>query len=112
MHNFLIPIICLGVTSVVAADDTANLDGVYTQPRTIINDQGQEVRGFQYDYAVLELQGQRFNFWHFSDRISSTKYPISGKHSRNGESIELQSDALTSFPKRYVATTINGVSGI
>lgn len=112
MYKLLILVTCLGVTPVVAADDMANLDGIYTESRTLINEQGQEVRALQYDHAVLELQGDRFKFWHFSDVIGATKFPISGKWSRKGESIELDSDALASFPRRYVATTINGVSGI
>ena len=112
MHRFLILIFCLGFTSVVVADDLPNLDGIYTESNTHVNEQGREVTGFPCDYAVLELQGDRFKFWHFSDHLSSTKYPISGKFSRKGESIELESDALTLFPKRYVVTTIKGVSGI
>ena len=103
---------CLGTLSAFAESKVDSLDGIYTQPRMFLNDQGLEVEGFQMDHIVLELQGDRFKFWHFSDRIGSQKYPITGKYSRDGELLELESDDLASFWRRYVATTIKGVTGI
>ena len=110
----LLPIllIFLGAIPVMAHDEPVNLDGIYTESRTMIGEEGEEQEFFPCDHAVLELQGDRFKFWHFSDRISSREFPVTGKFSLKGESLELLSDKLGAFEKRYVVTTIKEVTGI
>ncbi|SMP75451.1 hypothetical protein SAMN06265222_11942 [Neorhodopirellula lusitana] len=103
---------CLGITPAVADNPTDSLNGIYAEPSTFLNDQGREVTGFQMDRAVLELQGDRFKYWHFSDCIGFQEYPISGTYSRDGDLLELHSDDLAQTERRYVATTINGVPGV
>jgi len=63
------------------------------------------------DHALLELHGNEFRYWHFSDVLGFSQYPISGTFTRDGEIIELVSDLLRTPQKRYVSTTIEGVTG-
>ena len=112
MNILPILLVILGTMSAIANDERASLDGIYTESRTMINQEGLETKALLGDYAVLELQGDRFKFWHFSDRMSSRKFPITGKFLLKGESLELESDKLDASEKRYVVTTINEVAGI
>lgn len=105
-------LIFVGAIPAMATDEPASLDGIYTESRTMINNEGQETQFMPGDHAVLELRGERFKFWHFSDRIGSRKFPINGKFTLKGESLELVSDELNAWEKRYVVTTIKGVTGI
>ena len=106
----------LGIISPSVAEELTTLDGIYTESRTGLDRKGQEIQFFPYDYAVLELQGEQFKYWHFSDRIGTRKFPITGKFTRNRENIQLQNDKLIANQhineKDYVATTIKGVTGI
>ncbi|WP_404307921.1 hypothetical protein [Neorhodopirellula lusitana] len=102
----------LGIIPAIAENQPDSLNGIYAEPSTFLNDQGREVTGFQMDRAVLELQGDRFKYWHFSDCIGFQEYPISGTYSRDGDLLELHSDDLAQTERRYVATTINGVPGV
>ena len=112
MSILAILLVFVGVLPAMADDEVANLDGIYTESRTMIGEEGEEQIFFPYDHAVLELQGDRFKFWHFSDCIGFRKFPISGKFLLNGENLELESDKLEPSEKRYVVTTIKGVTGI
>ena len=90
-----------------------DLDGIYTIPRTSIDKKGNEVKILPGHWTVLELSGSTFKHWFFSDRISKdNKSPVVGKFSRNGDIIELETEARYVFDKRFVATTINGVFGL
>ena len=106
----------LGITSPSVAEELPTLDGIYTESRTSIDQEGKKIQFLLHDYAILELQGEQFKYWHFSDRIGTRKFPITGKFTRNGENIQLQSDKLIANQyineKDYVATTIKGVTGI
>ena len=64
------------------------------------------------DQIVLELQGDHFKYWFFSDCIGPQKYPITGQYSRVGDLLTLESDDRGLFERRYVVTTIKGVPGI
>jgi len=112
MSDYLVILALLIAMPAMAVSDETNLDGVYTESTTMINEQGQQKQFFPYGHAVLELRGDQFKYWHFSDAASFTKFPISGKFTRDGERIELLSDKLAGFGNRYVATTIKGVFGI
>ena len=112
MSILAILLVFVGVLPAMADDEVANFDGIYTESRTMIDEEGEEQIFFPYDHAVLELQGDRFKFWHFSDCIGFRKFPISGKFLLNGENLELESDKLEPSEKRYVVTTIKGVTGI
>lgn len=112
MNTLTFLLICMGTMSAMATDEPASLEGIYTESRTMINEEGQETQFLPYDHAVLELQGDRFKFWHFSDRLGFRQFPISGKFALKGESLELESDKLEQWERRYVVTTIKGVTGI
>lgn len=105
-------LVFLGTITALANDELAGLDGIYTESKTMMDEEGVEQEFLPMDHAVLELQGDRFKFWHFSDRISSRQFPISGEFSLDGESLELESDKLEPWERRYVVTTIKGVTGI
>ena len=110
MNILSILLVFLGTMSAIANDERASLDGIYTESRTMLDQEGLETTVLMGDYAVLELQGDRFKFWHFSDRMSSRKFPITGKFLLKGESLELESDKLDASEKRHVVTTINEVA--
>jgi len=109
--NLLI-VLCLVRQICWAEEGLLQLDGVYTESRTFINEEGEEAIGIPYDYAVLELQGDRFFYWHFSDVISGQEYPITGTYSLEEGQLELMNDELNDGETHWVVTTIKGVSGI
>ena len=108
----LLIVLCLHGQSGWAEEDLPQLDGVYTESRTFIDEEGEETTGIPYDYVVLELQGDRFLYWHFSDRIGIREYPITGTYSLKEGQLELMSDELNDGETYWVVTTIKGVSGI
>ena len=88
------------------------IDGVYTGPRSFMNDKGEEQKVIPYSWYALELHQGRFRLWMYSDAGGmDAKHPITGTFARTGNKIVL--DHEQSYPpKRYVRTTINGVSGL
>ena len=112
MFKFPLFFVFLIAMPALTVADEIDLDGVYTESATMIDRQGEETQALLWDHAVLEFQGDQFKYWHFSDRISSTKYPIIGKFTRDGDKVELISEKLSDSEKRYVATSIKGVTGI
>ena len=102
----------LGALAGEAEGGESDWDGIYAESGTFINEQGEESHGVLADYAVLELQGDRFKYWHFSDAVGFRAYPIKGRFSRQGELMELESDELMPTERDWVATTVKGVEGI
>ena len=89
-----------------------DLDGIYTESTTMINRDGKESVFFPYDHVVLELQGDRFKYWHFSHGRAFPDHPLTGEFTREGEKIELKSNATSMLNKQFVATIIKGVPAI
>lgn len=95
-----------------AAEGKAGLDGIYTTPKTFINELGVEAQGFGWSYYVLELQDDHFKLWSFGC-VQMHENPINGKFSQDeGDCIELDTKEPAIVEKRYVATTIKGIAGI
>ena len=105
---FLVGIICAEAEE----EKLQNLDGVYTESRAYLGEDGKETVFLPHDYAVLEFHGEQFHYWHFSDRIGSRAYPISGGFERKGALVELKSDQLLETEKRWLAMKVKGVEGI
>lgn len=111
-RNTVFLFVLIGWGALCAEGEQPALDGVYTEIGTFIDRDGKEAAGIMCDYAVLELRGDRFNYWHFSDAVGRRAYPIKGAFARKENIIELKSGKLMSSEKRWVVKTIKGVEGI
>ncbi len=103
-------IVMVALSSAKADEGKGNqLEGIYTCPNTMINDRGEEQVVIYYSGEILELRGNQFRYWFYSDDQGEEKYPIAGAVERQGPLIILHHDK---WSKRYISATVDGVFGL